>query len=577
MELARFFQVLRTVRHLRFSQVFWRLRYQWRRGRPCGRITVPASMSVHGDLPQIAVSHGGECEDDEFVDRLEKGEFLQLHQAIMLGRRPTDWLFSEPETDRLWRISLHYHAWAWRLASIVKGQGQLADRADLLLREYLSDWIEHCSLDVPGSRQLAWNAYAIGTRLGYWCRLYHLLGEAGRKSWGRLEQKFLASAWEQAEYLWRNVEWDLRGNHLLRDAVGLAWAGRFFAGMQAERWLKSATKLAVSQAEEQVLADGGHFERSPMYHVHVMEDLHTLAGLVTDVRAERLLTDIWQRMAEFLQWVRHPDGFIPLFNDGGLNGAPPPSELFAKGDSRLLELPRGGRWFDSFGLVVWHGKTWSVFSDVGMIGPDYQPGHAHADTLTLEVSYQGKRLIVDPGTFGYNVQEYRRYDRGTVSHNSVCIDGTNSSEVWDAFRVGRRARPIGTEVVIVDDGLQIQATHSGYDHLSGRPRHIRRIVVCDPGAMKIVDVLQGVGVHEVEGGLLIAPDWDVSEDAEGWHLRQGESELLVKVVGDGLDRQTLRRAYHPEYGREVLCPRLCWRGTLSLPRTVEIYVEPVEV
>ena len=36
--------------------------------------------------------------------------------------------------------------------------------------------------------------------------------------------------------------------------------------------------------------------------------------------------------------------------------------------------------------------------------------------------------------------ERRRYDRSTAAHNTVSIDGTDSSEVWQIFRVGRRAK-----------------------------------------------------------------------------------------------------------------------------------------
>src|SRR5579883_3250915 len=71
------------------------------------------------------------------------------------------------------------------------------------------------------------------------------------RDWGEFEHDFLASLWQQASYLRDHLEWDLRANHLMRDAVGLAWAGRFFEETQAREWLQTATRLAVEQAEEQ--------------------------------------------------------------------------------------------------------------------------------------------------------------------------------------------------------------------------------------------------------------------------------------------------------------------------------------
>ena len=52
-----------------------------------------------------------------------------------------------------------------------------------------------------------------------------------------------------------------------------------------------------------------------------------------------------------------------------------------------------------------------------------------------------ERLFVDPGTYCYDDSNERRYDRASSSHNTVSIDEVDSSEVWDIFRVGRRARP----------------------------------------------------------------------------------------------------------------------------------------
>ena len=107
---------------------------------------------------------------------------------------------------------------------------------------------------------------------------------------------------------------------------------------------------------------------------------------------------------------------------------------------------RGCQFFPYAGMVVRHGDPWTVFFDVGPVGPDYQPGHAHADTLALETSYRGSRLFVDPGTFAYDRDERRHYDRSTAAHNTVCIDGRDSSEVWHIFRVGRRAYPLDVRV-----------------------------------------------------------------------------------------------------------------------------------
>jgi uncharacterized heparinase superfamily protein len=581
--LARTF---RTVRHLRLSQVYWRVRYRLERSRRAVVPPVPDEIEISDDFPEVPlvlhdVENDGSSGDD-LVALLEQGRFRHLNETRALGIAPTDWLLGAVADNRLWTITLHYHAWAWELAERAACGGDDAQRADKCLRRLLGDWIDNCGLEADGSRDLAWNAYAISTRIGWWCRLYHRLGPEGRKNWGELETRFIRSLWQQAAFLEKHIEWDLRANHLLRDIVGLAWAGRFFSGgdgHEANGWLAAATAMALEQAKEQVLPDGGHFERSPMYHIHAMEDFLVLAVLLEDQTARDTIRKTWRKMAEFLAWTRHPDGQIPLFNDGALNGACHPRHMLSTG-CRALDLQvdtnprRGGKLFADFGLAVWHGDPWSVFFDVGPVGVDYQPGHAHADTLCVEVSYQGERLFVDPGTFGYDNDESRRYDRATASHNTVSIDGTDSSEVWHIFRVGRRARP--TDVSFDSNGgaFRTTASHDGYERLPGRPRHSRKLTVSSARCLTIVDSLAGSGPHLLEGGLLLDPRWKAEEADGGWLVRRGRNCLSILLEDVSLERFTEKRPYHPGYGQCDETERLCWRGVLQFPYEISLKIIP---
>lgn len=570
----------RTVRHLRPSQVFWRLRYAverraWLRPHKNARWGWRGNRlpRVRPDFPQVPRFARSRSEGAPIDELLAQGEFRHLNWSRQLGREQPNWQLGPVTADRLWTITLHYHAWAHELAEVAAAGDADAGRAATLFRHYVSDWIHRCGLDAPGARQLAWNAFAIATRLSWWIRAYHRLSDSPHRLDGPLQKQFLSSLWQQAAYLRHHVEWDLRGNHLLRNAVGLAWAGRFFDEAEAQEWLATARRLAEQQAVEQVLPDGGHFERSPMYHIHAMEDLLSLALLVEDRQVSEQLRERWQQMAQWLAWMRHPDGEIPLFNDGGLGAVCDPAQMLHLGESLSAKVetqPRGGRYFPDTGMVVWHGEPWTVFFDVGRVGPDYQPGHAHADTLSIECSCHGQRFIVDPGTYGYDHDERRRYDRSTAAHNTVCIDGADSSEVWHIFRVGRRAYPVEVDARFDDGAMNAIGSHNGYDHLPGRPRHSRRLRADRDGSLRVTDVVRGKGRHVIEGGFLIGPQWQVHRNGEsGWTLRNGEHAVQLNVRGPkSLRLIKQRRPYHPEYGREVQTHRLAWRVEESLPLEV---------
>ncbi|MHB1421811.1 MAG: heparinase II/III domain-containing protein [Gemmataceae bacterium] len=581
---ARLGLYYRTARHSRWSQLLWRMRYNLERRRKLRPRTVARwrwpeahSPRVRTDFPDIPLFEATGSGGPHGAEELGRGVFRFLNQARTLGRERPDWRLGAISAERLWTVTLHYHAWAYELAESASRSGPEAAEAATLFRHYLSDWMARCALETPGARDLAWNAYAIATRLIWWIRCHRQLGPRWRE-WGEFERDFLVSLWQQAAYLRDHLEWDLRANHLMRDAMGLAWAGRFFEEERAREWLKTATRLAVDQAEEQVLADGGHFERSPMYHLHVMEDVFALALLVEDAAARDRLRETWRRMAEFLAWMRHPDGDLALFNDGGLPGTQTVERMLDLGESLGAAIDatprRGGAFFPDTGLAVWHGEPWTVFFDVGAVGPDYQPGHAHADTLALECSFRGQRLFVDPGTYAYDHDDRRRYDRSTAAHNTVCLDGQDSSEVWHIFRVGRRAYPSDVRVDFSGDGMRAWAAHDGYDRLPGRPRHARNVAVGREGSLTLTDAITGRGDHLVQGGLLLSPEWTATAGAGGWLLENGGLSLRVTVRGpEGLVLTEERQPYHPDYGREVPTTRLSWRVRGRLPVEVLTVIE----
>jgi len=304
-----------------------------------------------------------------------------------------------------------------------------------------------------------------------------------------------------------------------------------------------------------------------------------LSQLVTNVRSRDRLRNTCRQMAEYVWWLRHPDGTMPLFNDGAHGSVSAPDEILERMRTDGFDIPRGSprglKHFEQTGMLVWHSDPWSLFWDVGEIGPGYQPGHAHADTLTLECSFRGRRLFVDPGTHGYDRDDRRRYDRSTAAHNTVCIDGLDSSEVWHIFRVGSRARPLGVDVIPRRNGFTAWAAHTGYDQRPGSPRHSRQITIEDRHVVRITDQAPGLGRHELEGGWLLAPQWRATASESGWEVTDGAHAARIGVeTRSPVQLSVERRPWHPEYGLEVETLRLVWRCTADLPFEMVTTLEP---
>lgn len=583
MKLSELPRVWRTIQHLRWSQIAARLERTSRRrfrmtstARPRFRQAGVPDCVCRTEFPCVPPFSHLEPDAASLMELMRDGKFHHLQQTEIVGRESPDWRLGVQSHSRLWTITLHYHAWAYQLAQLVHSDGPLAEEAAVLLEHYLGDWLLRCDQSVPGAEELAWNSYAIATRLPKWIRLYHLLQERFFADRPEFLARFLSSLWRQAEHLAANLEWDLRANHLLRDAVGLAWAGRFFEGDRAQCWLRTATRLAREQVREQILTDGGHFERSPHYHLETMYDFLNLALLIQDTSVIDELRTKWALMAEHCAWLRHPDGLCPQFND---SAGVCSHEVLRLGEhlgiATDLRPRRGGRHFADTGLVAWSGSCWTLFFDVAEVGPDFQPGHAHADTLTIECSLNGHRLFVDPGCHGYDLDERRRYDRSTASHNTVCIDSTDSSEVWHIFRVGRRARPRLMEVDLAADRMLVCATHNGYDHLPGSPTHTRTLTADDEGELRIEDRVDGRGIHDVTGGFLLAPEWRAETVSNGWIVTNGDETARVCLEADRTVVPSIQqRPLHPHYGVEQETTRLAWTFRGELPIRVAVRVEP---
>src|SRR6202034_2591158 len=157
----------------------------------------------------------------------------------------------------------------------------------------------------------------------------------------------------------------------------------------------------------------------------------------------------------------------------------PGTSLVALPDTGLIRAAVGG---------------WHLIADVGAPCPDELPAHAHADTLGCLLHVDGAPLLIDTGTSTYAPGQVRSYERSTAAHNTLEIDGTDSTEVWGAFRAGRRARVLGRAASAGDGQVIAAAAHDGYRRLTGRPVH-RRTWTLTAAGLEVRDRVTGGGRH----------------------------------------------------------------------------------
>jgi hypothetical protein len=386
---------------------------------------------------------------------------------------PLDWTL--PGEPRLRRFHLHY-------GEEVLGWARRGDPARA--RAAAETWI---AANPPRAGD-PWHPYVVSQRIGNWVAAVSVDPQVA--SAGLAESMLV-----QARYLARNVEDDVLGNHVIANARALALAGR---ALRDGALLARGLALLRRELPEQILTDGGHYERSPLYHALVLRDLLELR-----VAAELdSLDEPIERMRRFAAALQRPDGLPAPFNDALLELAPE------------LELPApepGTTVFEETGYtVVRDAGTWLAF-DAGPPSPRFLPAHAHGDALSFQLWQDGRPVVLDPGTSTYDAGPVRDDERSTHAHATATVGGKEQFEVWGAFRSGplptvrllgplagevsyggvvhRRSIELGDEVVVADeataelasrlpieDGIELDADDWAGGHVAeglGRRRAIR--------------------------------------------------------------------------------------------------------
>jgi hypothetical protein len=556
-----------TVRHLRLRQVAARVRRRLVMQTADTRPHPRARERVGALVPPPARA-------DEWLapDRVR---LLNIERSFP---ERIDW--APVGMPRLWVYHLHYF-------SDLPQSARRPDRA--WLADVVASWIAE---NPPGASD-AWDPYPTSLRILNWVKWLLLAGPGAapaaagvdggvpRAAPGDQRERVLQSLAVQTRFLARRLEFDIAANHLLANAVALTAAGFLFGAGEGDRWLKRGLRLLRHELAEQTLPDGGHFERSPMYQAIVLEQLLDVLNLCrafpdAGEGAVALRAEIEAKTASMLDWLGamvHPDGEIAFFNDATLGVAATHAELASYAGRLGLEGvsvdERGSRTLKETGyfrLVSDDGRTVVIF-DAGRIGPDYQPGHGHCDALSLEVSRDGERVLVNSGVSTYEAGEQRLRERQTESHNTVRVDGEEQCEVWSVHRCGRRLGILAAS----SSGSEAEGRHSGFCHLPGAPLHHRRVSVAGK-AVTVTDGFDGAGEHGIEWFLHLHPDVSLRPVAGGFELSRHGGPFAVLRVPAELGPSVEDSLWHSGFNASVPNQRVIatWKGRIPCDFVLEL-------
>jgi uncharacterized heparinase superfamily protein len=399
------------------------------------------------------------------------GEFTFAGQSIT---HPEP-IWAPPGANLKWLEELHGFEW---LRDLRAAGGDIARRR---ARELAADWVDQHQR----WSALAWRPDLIGSRLSAWFGQHDFFWASGD---AEFQNRLAASASAQARHLLRALPGGASGSGAIRAIKGLIFAG--LALPRGEAWAGRGIDLLKKELRRQIQPDGGHVERSPASHLQVLRDLIDIRAAL--IAAERDVPSDLQiaidGMAPVLRLYQHGDGGLALFNDTPQEEGWLVDLALTRAGARikpLMQAPQTG-----FQRLL-AGRT-LVLVDSGRPPRPGSDAHAHAGTLSFEMSLGRERLIVNCGAHPGD-PEWRAAQRLTAAHSTLVVEDTNSSEILPDGRFGH-----GPSVVLCrrqeDDGnLWLELSHDGYQQRFGLVHHRRLYLAATGEELRGEDKLVGAG------------------------------------------------------------------------------------
>jgi uncharacterized heparinase superfamily protein len=537
----------------RFYKAFPQSTLRWTDAQATGPQTAPgADWIIRSVLENYVFVRPIEDYDQQLRDLINQ-RFTFLNRSLEINQ--IDW--NRRYESHLWNYQLHYFNYA------VPAARAFAERSDesawRACRKSIVSWIEGARIGESDG----WDPYPVSLRAVNWIYAYSLV--ARRHDDRPFLEIWRTSIYRQLDFLRSHLEYQHLANHLLKNVKALLVGGLFFDNTE---WLSKGESLLWREFEEQVLEDGGHYERSPMYHAQVLIDFlecYALLRACDRVPKNGAIESRLRAMSRFLDAMSYPDGTLALFNDSANTEECRPKPILET-SARIAGIHENSHVFSfsKTGYYVWGScdEREKIIVDAGPPSAGYNSAHAHCDLLSYELWFESKPFIVDSGVHGYGEDRFREYSRSTRAHNTVIFDGREQSEVWGTFRMARRAQVVSVEVEGDEQSWRFRAKYRPYyDSRVIHERHIEREA---SGRWYFTDRLAGGDAERATSFIHLHPDVQVEpRDGLSVTCKSGRTQVLIEPFGaEGLKiikggEAPIQGWYFPDFGIAQRCATIC--------------------
>ena len=515
--------LINTVKYLKWEQIYFRF---------ARKFLKPKVTEIYsGHEPQSPKVWIHQTLYDDKINNQFEALFLNYAKKLDF---PSDW--NNQTISKLWLYNLHYFEDLLSQSALKKKEVHL---------KLLNHWVD----DNPIGFGNGWEPYPSSLRIINIIKAW--LGGL------KLNEKLFKSVFTQTSFLSNNLERHLLGNHYFVNLKALLFAGVIF---ENTRWKRIAENGLLDEIPEQILEDGANFELSPMYHSLMVIDMLDMFNLIKAYpnkisrKLSLMIEEYTPKMLSFMDAMSHPDGGASFFNDS-VDGIAPPKrtiESYAQklGFKIIHHESHENQIIDNnhSGYICSLVAGNKLIFDASAVGPEYIPGHAHADSLSFELSIGEQRVFVNSGISEYGLSSIRHYQRKTRAHNTVEIDGKDSSQVWNSFRVANRANIISRNFKKTDDHANVmQAAHNGYKSLFGGCIHLRKLIFKE-NSLLVSDTLDGK-YKEAISRFYFHPNLSVTLESNLLRV-EGPKFVLLSDLNGSL-ASIVDSFWYPEFGVKI--------------------------
>ena len=426
----------------------------------------------------------------------------EIELAGELVRAPAP-RWSPPSAGPGWLAQWHGFGWTTDVAAA----GGVAREA---VRDLVQSWIAENS----GSTGIAWRSDVLATRVFAW--IAHFDEIVRRDQEDPLRRAILTSLVAQLRHLARTAAWEGAGAGRLRALKGLI-AGMAVLGSPEPRLAKVLRSLE-RELSVQILPDGGHLSRSPSLQLQVLQDLIDTRAVLRSAQIDvpAALRDAIERMAPMLRFFRHGDRRLALFNNSLEEDGVLIDLVLTRSETKGRAPPHA----PDTGFDRLQAFKSLVLIDTGKPPPRGFDDHAHAGTLSFELSHERERIIVNCGAYRGPKPNWWRVARASAAHSVMVVADTNSVEIRPDGTLGRAPTSVARERAEHEGQQWVSGTHDGYRERFGLIYARQLFLSADGEDLRGEDRLTGLP------GAAFAVRFHLHPSVQAWLARNGSAALL---------------------------------------------------